>query len=159
MEAASLKRVSRQGSFSLVQAVIIGFVILALSSLLIYTAQLPSVCITKQAQDLDKEQQLVSLHVIINPLSPPQSVLVGDFFSSNATIVSFSQEPLFINSKDHKITWLFWQGALPLKDTTLSYVVREGESREGFFVTARNAGNLTAGYTRRSLTLGKEVCV
>lgn len=113
---------------SKVKASIISCILLAMVS--ISYGQGAQVTVTRNLPDnyMPGQNVTVTLTMDVNEANPPTAIGVEEIFPAGWTYVVGSADPNHTNNYSdvvaaHRLSWLFWSGGLPVRDTVITYVV------------------------------------
>jgi len=158
MEAKRVRGSSAKSRFFTVFIIVIALVIILAVTYLVAPKYVKnSVCISREISGDD--DKTVILNVDVSFFKRPNSFVVEERFPQGWKFVSSDPQTLFFPD-DGKVSWMFWSGGLPVKDTKIVYHVTNSSegSPQGSLVIAKETGNPDAGYNEVQIGPG-QVCI
>lgn len=148
----------QRGYNSSKKKVIVCFVIvlaLILGYFLVDEVTKKPVCVSRTVSG--DSEKIVTLNVEVSMFNKPNSFIIEERVSEGAILVSSQPKELFY--ENGRISWMFWDGGLKLKDTKIIYKLSNSvDDVQGRLVVAVDKNDPSKGYTDLIIANGR-VCI
>jgi len=113
-----------------------------------------TVCVSRTV--VGDSEKTVTLDVDVSFFKRPNSFIVEEKIPSTWIFSESNPKELF-NSESGKLSWMFWKGGLPVRDTKIVYTVNNADAGEvtGKLISGAEIGNPSAGYNEIAIGAGK----